>query len=72
MNIIRDIRLALELTQNALAHELGVTQGIISHYEKGRRRPHIETAKLIVDYATKHGLHYTLENIYPQTLAREH
>jgi phage repressor protein C with HTH and peptisase S24 domain len=46
---IVEVRTRLEMNQSEFAEKLGVTTGSISHWEKGTRRPSVETIKLIAD-----------------------
>ena len=39
---LREIRKSQGMTAQALAEKLGVSQGAISHYETGRRKPSID------------------------------
>ena len=44
---IRNARHAKGLTQNELAGRLGVTQALVGHYERGLRKPKLETLNRI-------------------------
>lgn len=46
---IKNARLAVGITQAELAHRLGVTPQAISQYERGEKKPKIETIKKIAD-----------------------
>ena len=63
MNSIQSIRKQLGLTQAALAAGIGVTQGNVSHYEKGQTVPPDVAARLIV-FAARLGLPLTYDDIY--------
>lgn len=45
MTIIRKMRKARNMTQEALAAALGVTQGCVNHWETGRARPSVDNLK---------------------------
>lgn len=63
MNSIRHIRERLQLTQAALAAALGVTQGNVSHYERGQGVPQAVARKLI-EVASDRGVQVTFDDIY--------
>lgn len=46
---IKNVRLAVGITQAELARRLGVTPQAISQYERGEKKPKIETIKKIAD-----------------------
>ena len=46
---IKNARLAVGITQAELARRLGVTPQAISQYERGEKKPKIETIKKIAD-----------------------
>ena len=50
MNRIKELRKSKGLTQAELAAKLGVTRQAVSLYEKGQRKPKIETWKKLADY----------------------
>lgn len=50
MNRIKELRKSKGLTQAELATKLGVTRQAVSLYEKGQRKPKIETLKKLADY----------------------
>lgn len=50
MNRIKELRQSKGLTQAELATKLGVTRQAVSLYEKGQRKPKIETLKKLADY----------------------
>jgi len=63
--IVKDIRLKLELTQVQFAKKLGVTPIMISYYELGRRTtPSISVAKKLVTIAHRLKSDISLEDIY--------
>jgi SOS-response transcriptional repressors (RecA-mediated autopeptidases) len=47
---IAKLRDSEHLTQEELAIKVGLTRAALSHYEKGRREPDIDTVKRIADY----------------------
>lgn len=47
MEWLKAIRMKHGLSQNAAAEEIGITQASYSNIESGKRKPRIETAKLI-------------------------
>ncbi|MFC3338787.1 helix-turn-helix domain-containing protein [Paracandidimonas soli] len=66
MQPITHIRSRLGLTQAALAAGIGVTQGNVSHYERGQTVPPDVAAKLI-DFASTLGVSLTFDDIYRPT-----
>ena len=50
-NIYKQIRLLLGLSQSELSEISGVSQGMISQYESGNRKPKIDTIKQLFDQA---------------------
>ena len=67
MNSIRKIRRQLGKTQAALAGELGITQGNVSHYEKGQDVPR-KIAQRLIQVAQKSGLRISFDEIYAPAL----
>ena len=63
MNSISQIRGRLGVTQSALANALGVSQGNISHYERGQGVPP-EVAKRLISYASSMGMALSFDDIY--------
>lgn len=63
MQTIAHIRSRLGLTQAALAAGIGVTQGNVSHYERGQTVPPDVAARLI-DFAATLGVSLTFDDIY--------
>jgi len=53
---VRAIRRELKLTQEELAHQLGITVGTVNRWENGRFRPSKLARAMILDFAKKHGL----------------
>ena len=52
---IRAYREHQGLTQAQFAHQIGVTQGLIGHYESGRKLPSAKAA-IRIEQATRGGL----------------
>lgn len=51
---IKLIRETIRMSQREFAHEIGCSQGVISAYETGRKRPSYENLILIDQIAKKH------------------
>lgn len=64
MNGIKDIRLALGMTQDAMAAALGCTQGAISSYEVGRNEPTPDMARLVIGLAKARSLNIGFDHVY--------
>ena len=52
--VIRYLRRRVGLTQEELAHALGITVGTVSRWEKGRFRPSRLARALILNFARAH------------------
>ncbi|OEZ91501.1 helix-turn-helix domain-containing protein [Duganella phyllosphaerae] len=63
MNRISDIRAKLALTQKALADALQVSQGNVSHYERGQSVPP-KVAQRLIAFAAKRGHTLSFDDIY--------
>ena len=63
MKPISIIRQRLRVTQAALAVGIGVTQGNVSHYERGQTIPP-DVARRLIDFARSQGLSLTFDQIY--------
>lgn len=63
MNHVKEIRLTLGLSQQALGRGIGCTQGNIFHYERGQMLPP-DMAKRVIDFAATRGLPLTMGQIY--------
>ena len=59
--VIRVMRQQLGMTQEELAHALGITVGTVSRWEKGRFRPSRLARALIVQFARTHNVPVTLK-----------
>lgn len=55
-SVIRYLRRQLGMTQEDLAHALGITVGTVSRWEKGRFRPSRLARTLIIDFAREHNV----------------
>ncbi|MBK5915132.1 helix-turn-helix domain-containing protein [Rhodocyclus purpureus] len=63
MNNILTIRERLKLSQAAFGKAIGVTQGNVSHYERGQEVPP-DVARRVIAAAALHGLHISFDDIY--------
>ena len=63
MKPISRIRSRLNLSQAALASGIGVTQGNISHYERGQTIPP-DVARRLIEFAKTLGVFLTFDDIY--------
>ena len=69
---IKNARLTVGITQAELAHRLGVTPQAISQYERGIKKPKIETIEKIADALGVSWLHLShLEDLATASRARE-
>ena len=62
-NVIRNLRRQLGMTQEDLAHALGITVGTVSRWEKGRFRPSRLARVLILDFAKQHNVSLDLKPV---------
>jgi len=60
--IVRRLRSKLGLTQEELAHELGITVGTVNRWENGRFRPSKLARSTIIEFAKKHGVSLEAES----------
>lgn len=67
MSNIKQIRISIGISQDALAAEVGVTQGAIAHFEAGKRTPNINMCWKIVDALNHLGSQCSFENVFPNT-----
>jgi transcriptional regulator with XRE-family HTH domain len=65
--IIRSIRVQLGFTQKEFGRRLHITQGAISHWERGLAYPSITIATKIAKMAEKKGLYFS-----PKQLRGDH
>lgn len=63
MNHLKPIRLRLEMTQQAMATNLGCTQSNVGHYERGQTMPP-EVARKLIQIAQARGLQIGFDHIY--------
>lgn len=63
MNAIRTIRERLRMTQQALAGELGCTQGNVGHYERGQTVPP-DVARRLIEASAQRGLCIGFDHVY--------
>ena len=63
MNCIKTIRDKLGMTQAALAHVLGMTQGNVAFYERGQAVPP-QVARRLIGYARSQGHALGYEDVY--------
>jgi DNA-binding transcriptional regulator YiaG len=61
--VIRYLRRTVGLTQEELAHALGITVGTVSRWEKGRFRPSRLARTLILDFARSHNVTLDLNKV---------
>lgn len=54
--LVKALRRELKMTQEELAHELGITVGTVNRWENGRFRPSKLARATISDCAQRHGL----------------
>jgi len=66
MENLRALRERLQVTQAELAEGLGVTQGNVSHYERGQTIPPA-VARLLIEFAKDKGVGVTFDDIYNPT-----
>lgn len=73
-DIVRRLRSKLGLTQEELAHELGITVGTVNRWENGRFRPSKLARSTILEFAKKHGvsLDGDADPLPPQATSRLH
>lgn len=70
MNHLKTIRQRLGLTQQAIATELGCTQGNVGHYERGQTLPP-DVARKLIKVANEHGLLIGFDHVYGETALPE-
>lgn len=70
MNRISNIRAQLAVTQKALADVLQVSQGNVSHYERGQNMPP-DVAKRLIAFAAKRGHALSFDDIYGDPVSAE-
>lgn len=62
-DMVRRLRSKLGLTQEELAHELGITVGTVNRWENGRFRPSKLARSTILEFAKKHGISLDQETL---------
>lgn len=72
MNNMKQIRRQVKLTQAQLAMLVGSTQGAISHYETGRRRPSLNLSRDIVHAFVDAGVKASVDDVFPHPEGPEH
>jgi len=70
MNHLKTIRQRLGLTQQAIATELGCTQGNVGHYERGQTLPP-DVARKLIKVAKEHGLLIGFDHVYGESALPE-
>lgn len=71
MNTLKNIRKRIGVTQSELAAGIGLTQGNISHYEKGQTVPP-DVAARIIRFAGSLGTTLSFNDLYEQTRESAH
>ena len=64
MNKILEIRTNFGLSQRALADALALSQGNVSHYERGRQEVPPDVARRLISFAESRGVALTFDDIY--------
>ncbi|HGJ5866451.1 helix-turn-helix transcriptional regulator [Arsenophonus nasoniae] len=64
MNNIKKLRKKIDMSQIAFAKVLGLSQGAVAHYEKGRRSPNVDMAKKILSAFNNRGVYCTFEDVF--------
>lgn len=57
---IKQIRMQLFLSQEALAKELGISFATVNRWESGKTKPTYKTMKLLDDYCKKNGVPFDI------------
>lgn len=65
MNRIAEIRVQADIKQMALAEALGWSQGRMSNYESGRRKPSLSDSRKITRALNKLGAECVLDEVFP-------
>lgn len=71
MNNISKERIALKLTQEVLAADLGWRQSRLSNYEVGVRKPGLGDCRRIVDALNRFGGACTLDSVFPPSTGKQ-
>lgn len=64
MKVLKKLRRDLGLSKTKLARDLGLTVGAIHQFENGLCNMSIHTAFKLIEYAKKHNINITLEDIF--------
>ncbi|WP_241591419.1 MULTISPECIES: helix-turn-helix transcriptional regulator [Rosenbergiella] len=65
MNLIAEKRKTIAVSQDALAQKLGWSQSRIANYERLKRTPSLEVARLIIDALKSLGCECSLDEVFP-------
>ncbi|WP_322977833.1 helix-turn-helix transcriptional regulator [Pseudomonas sp. C11] len=65
MNRISELRRTARISQQALASQLGWSQGRVSNYEAGRREPGLDDCRSIVSALNVLGATCSLDDVFP-------
>lgn len=71
MSKIKEIRMKLGVTQDALAKKIGVSQGAINHYENGNREIKLSLGRRIVSALNALGAECTFDEVFPDPDAND-
>lgn len=64
MNPILHLRRLLKVSQTELGNAIGVSQSMVSQYEKGVSTPSPETAIKLIQFSRSRGVEVSFESIY--------
>ncbi|MBZ6387416.1 MULTISPECIES: helix-turn-helix transcriptional regulator [Pantoea] len=62
---LRKIRKKINVSQALLAQKIGCSQGAIGHYENKRRKPDLETCRMLVRALKEFGAQVELDDVFP-------
>lgn len=63
--VIAKLRYDCKMTQGEFARAVGICNlSQVSHYESGKTRPRIDTARKVIAFARERGIEMTLEQLY--------
>lgn len=62
---LRKIRKTINVSQALLAQKIGCSQGAIGHYENKRRKPDLETCRMLVRALKEFGAQVELDDVFP-------
>ena len=60
---LKSLRVSLGLTQKQISKRLRITQGAVSHWERGLSYPSVNVAGKLVKIANKRGIYCTIEDL---------